>query len=306
MKAVRIHEFGGSDQVRVEEVPTPSIEAGKALIRIRAAAVNPVDWMIRERIYNPEGAEAVPMTLGQDFSGTVEALPPEARSALGKGEAVFGEAWGAFAEYALVPITDLVRKPEALPFEVAAAAPMAALTAWQAVVDAGRARPGTRFLIHGAGGGVGSFAAQFAKLKGAEVIATASQASQAFLREVGVDRIIDYQRERFEEIARDVDVVLDPLGGDTQARSWATLKRGGMLINLIGDLDEKAAKKAGVRGVLFAMRYDTDDLAEIADLMARGLVKPHIDKLLPLDDASKALDLNQTGRSHGKIVLQVP
>ncbi len=305
MKAVRIHQFGHSDQMHVEDIETPRAERGQALVRIEAAAVNPVDWMIRERIYNPEGADCVPLTLGQDFSGVVERLGPDSDDDFREGDEVLGEAWGSFAEYVTVPLQDLVRKPRTVDFVTAAAIPMAGLTAWQAVIDTAGAKPGMRFLIHGASGGVGSFAAQFAKWRRAEVIVTASRASFDYLHSIGVDQMIDYHEDRFEDKVRDVDVVLDPLGGDTQARSWSVLKRGGMLINLIGEIDQAAAERAGVRGVAFEMRYETGEVEVITQLVARGLVIPHITGTMPLDQARRALDLNQQGKSHGKIVLAV-
>jgi NADPH:quinone reductase-like Zn-dependent oxidoreductase len=306
MKAIRIHDFGSSDQVRVEDVPMPRVTAGKALVHIRATAVNPADWMIREHIYNPEGADRVPLTLGQDFSGVIEKIGPGSDTSFREGDEVFGETWGSFAEYALVPVSDLVRKPKNLDFIVAASIPMPAITAWQAVIDTAGAKPGMRFLIHGASGGVGSFAAQFARWKGAEVFATASAPSFDHLRSIGISQIIDYRHERFERKVRDVDVVIDPLGGDVQARSWSVLKRRGMLINLVGEIDETAAKHAGVRAVEFGMEYDTEDLEEIAALIEHGIIKPHITQVLPLDRAREAMDLNQQGKSHGKIVLEVP
>ena len=305
MKAIRVHSFGGPDKVAIDDIPIPKIEKGKALVRMRAVAVNPVDWMVRERIYNPAGADKLPITLGQDFAGIIEKIGPGSDTRFREGDEVFGEVWGSFVEYALVPLEDLVRKPRSISFQTAASVPMPGLTAWQAIIDTAQARPGMRFLIHGASGGVGSFAVQFARWKGAEVIATAGPESFEFLNDVGVDQVIDYHRERFEQLVHDVDVVLDPLGGEVQARSWSTLKRGGMLINLVGELNESAARKAGVHGVEFGMEYDTEDLAEIADIVARGAVKPHIVKVLPLDQARWALDLNQRNQSHGKIVLEV-
>ena len=305
MKAVRIHEFGGPDRVQIEEVATPKVTRGQALVRIHAAGVNPVDWMVREHIYNPKGADRVPLTLGQDFAGVIEKIGSGSKSSLREGDEVFGEVFGSFAEYALVPLKDLVKKPRSLDFKVAASLPMPALTAWQAIIDTAEAKPGMRFLIHGASGGVGSFAAQFARWKDAEVAATASEPSFDFLRSIGVDPIIDYKRERFEEKLRDVDVVLDPLGGETQARSWKVLKRGGMLINLIEDIDEEAARQAGVRTVDFGMEYDVEDLEQIAALVESGKIRPHISKVLPLDQAKQAMDLNQQGKSHGKIVLEI-
>ena len=245
------------------------------------------------------------MTLGQDFAGVIEKIGSDSQTSLREGDEVFGEVFGSFAEYALVPLKDLVKKPRSLDFTIAASLPMPALTAWQAIIDTAGAKPGMRFLIHGASGGVGSFAAQFARWKDAEVAATASEPSFDFLRSIGVDPIIDYRRERFEEKLRDIDVVLDPLGGDTQARSWSILKHGGMLINLIGEIDEEAAKRAGVRAVDFGMEYDVQDLEQIAALVESGAIRPHISKVLPLDQAKQAMDLNQQGKSHGKIVLEI-
>jgi len=305
MKAARIHAFGGSDKVRVETIGLPETRTNTALVRVRAAGVNPVDWAIRERIYNPKGADKLPLTLGQDFAGVVEEIAPGSRTSLRRGDAVFGETWGSFAEYAVVPLKDLVRKPRSLSFVVAASIPMAALTAWQMVIDTAKASPRKTFLIHGASGGVGSFAAQFAKWKGAHVIATASRPSFRYLRGIGVDVVIDYRKERFDEKVTGVDVVIDPIGGDTQKRSWGVLKRGGMLINLLGEIDHAAARKAGVRGVEFGMSYDTEDLKQISRLIERKVVRPHISRVLPLGQVRRALDMNEKGRSHGKIVLRV-
>ncbi|HEY3353629.1 MAG TPA: NADP-dependent oxidoreductase [Polyangia bacterium] len=304
MKAVRIQAFGGSDQVRIEDLPMPEPGPGEALVRVRAAGLNPVDWMIREQIYNPPGTERAPLTLGQDFAGVIEGFGPGAHGAFREGDAVFGEAWGSFAEYACVPVRDLARKPAGLDFVTAAALPMAGLTAWQAVIDTAKAAPGMRFLIHGASGGVGSFAAQFARWEDAEVLGTAGRHSFDFLRSIGVERAFDY-REPFEAQVRDVDCVLDPVGGETQARSWSVLRRGGMLINLVGDLDHAAARRVGAHGIEFAMRYDVEDLEEIAGLVEGKVVKPHITRVLPLAHARQALDLNQEGGSHGKLVLTV-
>ncbi|MGC4122275.1 MAG: NADP-dependent oxidoreductase [Myxococcales bacterium] len=303
MKAIRINEFGSSDKVQVEDLPLPEVETGFALVRIKAAGVNPVDWMVRENIYNPEGADQVPLTLGQDFAGVIEKLGDGSKTDLKPGDEVFGEVWGSFAEFARVPISDLVRKPKGLTFEVAAALPMPALTAWQSIVDTAGAKPGMRFLIHGAGGAVGSFAAQIAKYKGCWVAATASQASFPFLESCGIDLLIDYAKEDFAQKVRDCDVVLDPIGSDVLARSYQVLKKGGMLINLLGELNDAQANAAGVQGVNFGMEYDVEDLEEFAGLVEQGAIKPHVSQVMPLDQARKALDLNQNNQSHGKIVL---
>ncbi len=304
MRAARIHKFGGSDVVAIEEVDAPKHRVKHALVRVVAAGVNPVDWATREHIYNPKGADRVPMTLGQDFAGVVAEIAPGSRSRFREGDEVFGEAWGAFAEEISVPVKDLVRKPEEIDFATAAALPMPGLTAWQ-LVRAARASPGKKILIHGAGGSVGSLTAQLAKWKGAYVIATASRPSFRFLHRIGVDEVIDYQHERFEEKVSRVDVVIEHLGGDVQQRSFRVLNPGGMLINLGGEMDRRAARKARVRGVLFGMKYDTRDLARIASLAADGTIDPHVSKILSLDAVRKGLDLNQRGRSHGKVILRV-
>lgn len=305
MIAVRIHRFGGPEQVRVENVSKPEPRRGEAAIRVHAAAVNPVDWMVREKIYNPKGADRVPLTLGQDFSGVIEKVGAGSRTTLLPGDAVFGEVYGSFAEYIVAPLKDLVKKPDGVDFITAASIPMAGLTAWQMVIGTAKAKSGMTFLIHGASGGVGSLAAQFARWKGARVIATASPPSFSFLKAIGVDQLIDYRKQRFEDLVKEVDVVIEHLGGEIQARSWGVLKKGGMLINLIGEIDRKAARKHKVRAVEFGMEYRTRDLEKIAHLVERGTVIPHISQVLPLHQARRALDLNERNRSHGKIVLKV-
>jgi NADPH:quinone reductase-like Zn-dependent oxidoreductase len=181
---------------------------------------------------------------------------------------------------------------------------MPALTAWQ-LVEVAEAAPGKRILVHGGAGGVGSFAAQFARLKGARVTVTAGPESFAYLKDAGVNDVIDYRRDPFERRGRVFDVVVDPFGGELQQRSFRVLVPGGLLINLVGTADEAAAKNAGVRALDFGMRYDTLQLQEIAGLVARGEVKPHISRVMPLEAARVAMDMNQAGESHGKIVLEL-
>jgi len=304
VKAARIHKFGGPAVVAIEDVDVPKLKAKHALVRVVAAGVNPVDWLVREHIYNPRGADRVPLTLGQDFSGIVERLAPGSHTRLREGDEVFGEAWGTFAEQVVLPAKHLVRKPARLDFVTAAALPMPGLTALQ-VVRTARASKRKRILIHGAGGPVGALAAQLAKWKGAHVIATASRSAFRFLERIGVDEIIDYKNGRFDEKVGDVDVVIEHLGGDVQRRSFRVLVPGGMLINLMGEMDRAAARKARVKGIVFAMKYDTRDLALLGSLAADGTIDPHVSKVLSLADARKALDMNQRGKSHGKVILRV-
>jgi NADPH:quinone reductase-like Zn-dependent oxidoreductase len=312
MKAVRIHEFGGPDKMHLENVAMPDPRPGEFLVRVVAAALNPIDWKIREHLVPAKGADDMPLILGRDFSGIIVALGPgtaepfpDTLPPIRIGSEVLGEISGSFAEYVTVPAKDAVLKPPSLDLVTAASLPMPSLTAWQAVIDIAQARANMHFLVHGAAGSVGSFAAQLARMQGASVTATASRPSFEWLRQIGVDEIVDYQHQRFEDEVHDVDVVIDPMGGDVQARSFKVLKRGGLLINLVGQIDERAAEQAGVRAVTLFMRYDADELREIVGLVERGLLRPHVTSVLSLSEARKAMDLNQQGRSHGQIVLKV-
>jgi NADPH:quinone reductase-like Zn-dependent oxidoreductase len=305
MRAVRINAFGGPDQVQLTDIAEPRPGPGDVLVRVYAAALNPVDWMIRDHVFNPPGADRVPMTLGEDFAGVVADLGAGTPPPLMIGNEVLGEHLGSFADYVVAPARDLVVKPPTLDFVTAAALPMPSLTAWQAIVDTARTAAGMRVLVHGAGGGVGSFAVQFAKLKGAQVIATTSAPNFEWLHQLGADRIIDYHEQRFEDELRDVDVVLDSKGGEVQARSLKVMRRGGVLISLVGQVDAVAAARAGVRAVTLRMRYDVAELRHIVGLVERGLVKPHVARVLGLDDVPAAMELNKHNQSHGQIVLKV-
>jgi NADPH:quinone reductase-like Zn-dependent oxidoreductase len=305
MKAERIHSFGGPEVLHLEEVPTPEPGAGEVLVRVHAAGVNPVDWKIREGKYaRPD----LPSVLGKDFSGVIEALGPDVEL-FRAGEAVFGcaaQQSGSYAEYALAPATQMVEQPAGLDHTQAAALPIAALTAWQALFDKANLQPGQRVLIHAAAGGVGSFAVQLAKWKGAYVVGTASGAHREYVRELGADDVIDYHNRRFEQAARDMDIVLDAIGGETQGRSWQTLKPGGSLVSLLQKPDQAEAKRRGARGMLLMSDHTrTDELARIGDLVAGGRIKVYIEKVLPLEQAGQAHQLSQSGHMAGKIVLRV-
>jgi NADPH:quinone reductase-like Zn-dependent oxidoreductase len=303
MLAARIHQFGGPEQIKLEDTDRPVPLKGNALIRVRAAGINPVDWMIREKQFNPPGTEKLPQTLGQDFAGEIEEVNGE--SEFKKGDRVLGEAWGAFAEYAVTPVKDLVRIPKQMSFETAAGIPMPALTAWQLIYRAARLSKGQKILIHGASGAVGMFAVQFAKLRGAFVIGTASRASFDHLQKIGIDEVVDYKHEHFEKLVRDVDVVIDSQGGDVQLRSFGVMRPGGLLINLIGEANEKAAQAAGVKAIDFAMEFDVDDLKEIVKLIENGKIRAEVAQVFSFDQTREAMTLNQEGKSHGKVVLRV-
>ena len=303
MKGVRIHSFGGPEVLRYEDVPTPEPGPDEMLIRIHNAGVNPVDWKIREGYM---GKIPLPAVLGIDFSGTVEALGENVGD-FRVGDEVFGEAGGrgTYAEYTLAKPPQSAHKPPALGHIEAAALPVASLTAWQALFDKGGLRANQKVLIHAASGGVGGFAVQFAKMKGAYVIGTTSAENADYVRKLGADEVIDYQAARFEESVHDVDVVFDTIGGDTQNRSWQVLKRGGIMVSIVQPVPEEKAAGYGVRGVFMRQDAHGDQLAEIAELVVKGRIKVDVTQVLPLRDARKAQELSQSGRTRGKIVLRM-
>jgi len=304
MEAVRIHQYGGPEELKVEEVPRTQAAAGEALIRVHAAGVNPVDWKIRAgylKDFMPVPMSFIP---GIDVSGVVGATGAGVTQ-FKNGDEVFGAGKGAYAESAVAKESELARKPPSLDHVHAAALPVAALTAWQALFNVAHLTAGQRVLIHGASGGVGSFGAQFAKAKGVYVIGTASGRNQAYLRELGVDEPIDYEKARFEDVVRNVDVVLDTQGGDTQQRSWKVLQKGGMLVSIVQLPSAEEAAKHGARSARFVRQPNAGELSEIARLVDSGKVMVAVDSVLPLSEAARAHELSQTGHARGKLVLKV-
>lgn len=302
MKAVFIRSFGGSEALHVGQMPVPEPHADEVLVRIHAAGVNPVDWKIREGYF---GARRLPSILGRDFSGVVEAVGTDV-SDFHAGDPVFGvvaDSSGSYAQYAVAPIARVAKKPESLDFVQAAALPVASLTAWQALFDMAHIRAGQRVLIHAAAGGVGSFAVQLAHWKGCHTIATASSESADLVRQLGANEVINYRTTRFEEAVRDVDVVVDTIGGETQVRSWNVLKAGGILISVVQPPSQEEAAARGFRAVFLVEQPQADQLTEIAGLVVRGQIKVPLAASLPLEQAGKALELSQGGHVHGKIVL---
>lgn len=305
MKAIQIHKFGGPEVLQLNDVPRPEPGPRQVLVRIHAAGVNPVDWKIRE---GHLGRMPLPMIMGNDFSGEIEALGPDVTE-FRVGEPVFGsvaELSGSYAEYALAQVSEIIEKPQGLEHVAAAAIPVAAMTAWQALFDEAKIRIGQKVLIHAAAGGVGSFAVQFAKWKGAYVIGTASGPNAELVRSFGAHEFIDYLTTRFEDVVRDADVVLDTIGGETQQRSFKVLKRGGILVSIVEPPSEKSSAAQGIRAVF--MRENAaraDELSRIAQLVASGQIKVNVETILTLREARKAQDLSQSGHAHGKIVLAV-
>jgi len=308
VKAIRIHNYGGPEVLKHEEAPRPQPGAGEVLIRVHATSVNPIDWKVRQGYMKDLWPHKFPLILGWDVSGVVEAIGTGV-SRFKKGDEVYSEPDasrdGAYADYIVVRESEVALKPKSLHHVRAAAVPLVALTAWQALFDAGQLKPGQRVLIHGGSGGVGHVAVQLAKWKGAHVSATASTKNQESLRERGVDEPIDYTKQNFEDVARDVDLVLDLIGDETQERSWSVLKKGSVLLSLVQPPSVEKAKALGVRAAFVAGHPSGAQLAEIAKLIDSGELKLTIDRILPLSEVRRAHQLSQTGHTRGKIVLRV-
>lgn len=304
MKAIQIHKYGHVDQMALERVPRPKAGKGQILVKIHDAGVNPVDWKIREGYMREYRPASFPYTMGQDFSGEVVEVG-QGVTGFSTGDNVFGFSLGSYAEYAIASPDGLAHMPKSVDFVTAAAIPTAGLTAWQIVMDVAKVAKNQVVLIHGAGGGVGSFAVQFAKRAGARLITTASREDFSYLQGLGVEQTIDYGSERFENQVKEVDIVIDLVGGDTLKRSYRTVKKNGLVVTTVGPVDETEAKKYGVRSVQFIMKRASDELEQIARLVDSGFVKPRISKVMPLSEAKAAEDLCQLGHPHGKLILRV-
>jgi NADPH:quinone reductase-like Zn-dependent oxidoreductase len=333
MSAIRLHEFGGPQVLRYEQVPVPAPGPGEVLVRVRAVGLNPPDWYAREGMPDvpPELKPPfhLPLIPGTDVSGVVEAVAPDIAAdvnGLAVGDEVFGllsfptslQA-GAYAEYVTAPASDLARKPASLDHVHAAALAMSGLTAWQFLIELGHDHPspfqaaqhrpmaldgGTTVLVNGAAGGVGHLALQLAKWKGARVIAVASGAHEAFLRDLGADEFIDYTNDRPEEVARDVDLVVDAVGGPHSRRLLHTLRRGGALYPVyFGEFDDEENAKLGVTVTATQVRSNGAQLAELGRLVDAGAIRVAIDSVFALEDARAAHERAARGHIQGKIVL---
>ncbi|GAA0335021.1 NADP-dependent oxidoreductase [Actinoallomurus spadix] len=328
MRAVRIHEHGGPEVLRYDEVPVPEPRPGEVLVRVHAVGVNPPDWYLRGGMTTmpgkPEATVELPIIPGTDVSGVVAAVTPDVDD-FAVGDEVFGMLrfpgfdGSAYAEYVAAPASDLAPKPAGVDHVHAAGVPMAGLTAWQYLIEVGHDHPspfqearhrptalgaGTTVLVNGAAGGVGHFALQLAKWKGARVIAVASGAHESFLRELGADEFIDYTKSRPEELVQDLDLVLDTVGGPGSRRFLRTLKRGGSHFPVFyADFDEEEVAKLGVTVSISQVRSNGAQLAELGRLLDEGTVRVAIDSTFPLADARAAHERAARGHIQGKIVL---
>jgi NADPH:quinone reductase-like Zn-dependent oxidoreductase len=296
MRAVRFHETGGPEVLKVEEAARPSPGEGEVLIRARAASVNPVDWKFR-RGYMAAPLPAIP---GRDAAGTVEESNDSRYS---PGDDVFGNIASAYAEYVVAPADAIAKKPPDLSFEQAAAIPVAGLTAWQGLFDKGGLESGQTALISGASGGVGHFAVQFAHHAGARTVGTASGRNRDFVLGLGAERFVDYTSEDVSQAVSDVDVALDTVGGDVTATLVPTLREGGAIVTIASAPPEEAAGERGARAIMHVTSPSPEQLARIAELVLSGEVRIELSEVLPLEDVQRAHELSESGHVRGKIVL---
>jgi len=306
MKAVVAHEYGAPDVLKFEKVPRPEPQDDEALVRVITSSVNPADPLTLSGKYAKEFGTHLPLIPGYDIAGIVEKTGANI-SKLKVGDAVYGYPTfgGGWADYVTVKEWEVAAKPKSLNFVEAAAVPMGALTAWQSLVDVAKLQPGQTILIHGGSGGVGSFAIQIAKARGAHVIATASTANQDLLKQLGADVAIDYTKTKFEDVAKDVDAVLDPVGKETLARSYGVVKKGGIVMCLVVLPDRAELQKRGIHGAAISAHPDTADLTQIARLIDAGKIKPIVTQVLPLSEAIAAQQQAATHHTRGKVVLRI-
>jgi NADPH:quinone reductase-like Zn-dependent oxidoreductase len=308
MKAVRIHRYGGPEELTYEDAPRPTAGDGEVLIRVHATSVNPFDAAMRAGYMAAYFRQTLPMILGTDVSGIVEDVGIGVTQ-FARGDSVYTRAGvsrdGAYAEYAVAPAADVATKPKSIDHLRSAAIPHVMLTSWQALIELAQLSEGQTVLIHGAGGGVGHMAAQLAKLRGARVIGTAS-VNIDFLRKLGVDEAINYATTPFEQVVHDVDVVLDLIGGDTQERSWSVLKPGGILISTVQPPSEEKAAAHGVRQYLVSSAPPIGKtLTEVAAMVDAGQIVPEVSKTFPLAAIREAHESIAGKHTRGKIGLQV-
>lgn len=304
MKAIRLHQIGGPESLRCEDAPKPTPNDNQVLVRVHATAITPTEFAWYPTFHTPDGGpRPFPIILGHEFSGVVDAIGP-ACMGVQVGDPVYGLSdWfidGSQADYCLTVPANIGPKPGTLDHAQAAAVPISALTAWQALIERAQLSQGQRVLVHGAAGGVGSFGVQVACHKGAHVIATASAANADFVRALGADEVIDYRTTPFEAVARDVDMVLDTVGGDTRDRSWGLLRKGGRLVTIAADAERLTQPR--VRDAFFIVEPNRVQLIEIARLIDAGVIRPIVGAVFAMENFRQAYDQKPL---RGKHVLRL-
>ncbi len=303
MQAARIHDYGGPEQIVIEQAPRPEPKAGEVLVHLKAAGVNPADWKARAGYFKQFIPITFPWTPGLEGAGTVEAMGPNVTT-FKRGQAVLGPINNSYAEYAVAPAAEVFAKPEILSFEQAASVSVGTLTAWGAVIEEAQVQPGQRVLIHGGAGGVGLYAVQFARWKGAHVTATASAANTDFVRSIGAEEVINYQTTRFEDVVKDVDAVIDTVGGDLAERSMRVIRPGGVYVTTAGRVDPQLGQAHGIRATN-GHRADVAKLQTVIELLQSKKIVPMVGKMFSLTQARQAQDLSQTGHGRGRIILRI-
>lgn len=308
MKAIVMHQYGGPEVLEYQETPRPEPNEDEVLIRVIAASINPVDVAIRSGKYAEYFHTKLPLIPGMDAAGVVAKVGSKI-SKLKVGDPVYAfftlSDEGGYAEFAIAKENEVAPKPPSLTYELAAAVPAVGSTAWQALVDAGHLQSGQTVLIHGGSGGVGHMAIQIAKARGAKVIATASTANQPFLESLGADEAIDYTKTKFEDVVKDVDVVLDAVGGETLAKSYGAVKKGGIIVTIADEPDQKALDAHGIRGVSISASPKSETSAELTRLIEAKKLTPVVTQVFPLAEVAKAQEQIATRHTRGKIVLRV-
>jgi NADPH:quinone reductase-like Zn-dependent oxidoreductase len=308
MTVIRIAKFGGIEVLQEQTVPVPSPAAGEYLVKVAGAGVNPVDYKIRQGKYPGVKEDKLPYVLGRDVSGTVVRRGASALR-FAEGDKLFampGIERGGYAQYAVVKDSEAAPKPKSLDEISAGAVPLAALTAWQGLFRHGQLASGQRVLIHGGSGGVGHFAVQFARAKGAHVATTVSGPHVDFVRRLGADQVIDYKTQRFEDVVGEVDMVFDLVGGESHERSWNVLKPGGIMVSTVAEPSKEKAAQRKARGMRFTAMESGGDLGEIGQLIDAGKVMPVVAKTYKLSEAAAAQEFLAHEHPPGKVLLTVP
>lgn len=308
MKAIRIHQFGGPEVLKYEDAPRPVPAADEVLIKVYASGMNPVDWKMRAGLAESLFPIQLPFIPGWDVSGEIEEVGSDILT-FKKGDEVYGRPDvtrdGTYAEYVTVKANQINFKPKSINHDKASAVPLAGLTAWQGLFDYGHVEEGQKVLIHAAAGGVGSFAVQLAKWKGAYVIGTSSEENIDFLFDLGADEAIDYKNEKIEDRLKDVDLVFDLIGGDTQKRSLKIIKKGGRLITTVQPKYQEEAKANDIHMEVFMTKSLPEELEQIGNLIDSGKIKPIVTRTFLLKDAAEAQKEIEKGHTRGKMVLTV-
>ena len=308
MKAIRVHAYGGPELMHLDDAPVPACGAGDLLVRVVAAGVNPIDWKMRSGAMAAQLPKPFPITLGSDAAGTVTAMGGAVQD-FEIGDAVFFYAefarGGTYAEYVAVDASQVAKKPLSVSFSTAAALPIPGQAAWTALIETAKVERGQRVLIHGGAGALGTIAVQLAKERGAHVIATASGDGMALIKSLGADEVIDYRTQRFEQVAHDIDIVLDTLGGATQEASWATMRKGGILVATAMPPSPERAAAAGVRAAFVFTPPRGAVLAQLAQRVDDGRLRVVVGGELALAEAAQAHRMGESGKARGKMILHV-